>query len=122
MSFLHHDLVGLSENLLHMERDARCRDKRFFVQHNLANLDIGDTVRWIPTSVYGNRLAKEAGTYRVISNVAGDGQSTSPRWRAEFGKLEIDVTVAGETHAAPSQGFPVYFEDRPNIGRWNPKP
>lgn len=122
MAFSHHDFVGLSENMLHMERDDRCADARFAVQHNLPSLGIGDTVRWIPTSIYGRHLLKDPATFRVIANAPGDGQSTSPRWRAEFGRLEVDVTVAGETHKAPSQGFPVYIEDRPNIDRWNPNP
>ena len=89
-----HNLVGGRIEPLRRDHIHRAR---FLVTHWIAELRTGDTIRWNPAKDVGSLR-----TYTVINNAPVRG--CQGVWRAELSLVQPDVTVGGETYAAPSQG------------------
>jgi hypothetical protein len=84
---------------------------RVKVQHWIPDLRSGDTIIWNP-KMNAHSLAR----YHVIAtwpHYARKGVSF-----AELGRLIPDVTIAGETYRAPSQGFLMPMERMETVGNY----
>ena len=91
-----HNLVG--QHCIVTDKPYDAFYSRLRVQHWIIGLETGDWIRWNP-----KLTVDSLATYLVIANQAHPRRDGV--WLAELGQLIPDVTIAGRTYPAPSQGF-----------------